>query len=182
MTGITVSEAMSTKPVSVRPSTSVLECARQLAEHDVGSLLVREGPRVFGILTEQDVVRKVVAPALDARRTSAGEIMTSPVQAIEPEKDLYEAILLMKNLDIRHLPVLDRGRVVGFLSEKDIMRLEPALLDVLDAAPDIREERRKPLPEQILGEGACEICGEFSMHIAATRDGRICPRCKEAAV
>lgn len=135
-TGISVSEAMSTRPVGVRPGTSVLECSRVLREHAVGCLLVLEGAAALGIITERDIVWKVIATARDTRTVTAREIMTAPVEAIAPERDIYDAIVLMKNLEIRHLPVMDQGRVVGVLSVKDILRLEPALFEVLEAVQE----------------------------------------------
>ncbi|MBT5021322.1 CBS domain-containing protein [Candidatus Woesearchaeota archaeon] len=142
-TGIKVCDAMTCKPIQLDIRTSVRECAEMMEKHHVGSVLVKKGRELVGIVTEQDIVRKVVSHKLDLEKTIVGDITTGKVTAISPEQDIYEAIILMRDNNIRHLPVMDGETMVGFITGKDILKLQPQLFEYLAEVIEIREQDRK---------------------------------------
>ena len=106
-------------------------CARKMRDEMVGSLVVIEGNKVVGILTEQDLARKVVAEAKDAHATLVKEIMSKKVVYINPDEDINKAVELMGQNSIKHLPVISNGKLEGIITFKDIIAIEPALIEIL---------------------------------------------------
>ncbi|MBW3003980.1 CBS domain-containing protein [Candidatus Woesearchaeota archaeon] len=142
-TGIQVAEAMTEVPVSVSPDTYLDECAKLMARMHVGSLIVKQGDDFLGIVTEQDFVRKAMAKNLPADLTKVKQIMKSELITISPEKDIFEALELMGEENIRHLPVVDGKRFIGFITGKDILKIQPSLFEILADKIELREEERK---------------------------------------
>lgn len=144
-TDFKVIDAMTTKPIQVTPETSLVDCAKLMTEHDVGSVLVLEEGRLRGIVTEYDIIRKGIAENKDVRTLKASEIMSVNVHTVQPNVNLFDAIVLMTELDVRHLPVVHEGEFMGFLTAKDILKIEPALFDIVFQEFELREEDRKPV-------------------------------------
>ena len=122
---------------SVAPDTSVFEVIRLMAERNVGSLLVMNGERLVGIVSERDYARKVALHGKNSRTTPVGEILTPAVHHVTPATTLNECMALMTDKRIRHLPVLEDGKVVGVISIGDLvnwtMRVQEATIDQLQA-------------------------------------------------
>jgi len=119
-----VSELLKSKPariVSVRPEQSVLEAIKVLATEDIGAALVMTGARLVGILSERDYTRKVVLKGRASDTTRVEEIMTAQVIVVNPRTKARECMALMTERNIRHLPVVDEGRVLGMISIRDIV-------------------------------------------------------------
>jgi len=120
----TVSEILSTKGqhvLSIGVDASVLDAALLMNEHKIGSLVVSEGARVQGIITERDILQRVVAERRDPARTRVGEVMTREVLCCTPETSLDEARGVMKHRRIRHMPVVDEHRrLQGLISIGDL--------------------------------------------------------------
>lgn len=142
-TGLCVAEIMTRKPITVPRNLSVRSAARIMKDKGVGSLLVTENGDLLGIMTKSDVIREVVAEARDAANITVGEIMVDAVITITPEKDIFDALVLMKDNDVRHLPVLDDDVLAGFLTIKDIIKVNPALFELIRDNIELREEERK---------------------------------------
>ena len=120
----TVAELLKLKPsrvVSVKPEQSVLEAIKVLASEDIGAAIVMSGARLVGIMSERDYTRKVVLKGRSSDSTRVEEIMTSSVVVVSPRTKARECMALMTEKNIRHLPVVDEGRVIGMVSIRDIV-------------------------------------------------------------
>jgi CBS domain-containing protein/uncharacterized membrane protein YuzA (DUF378 family) len=117
-----VREAMTLEPRSVSPTTSVREAARTLQDEDVGSLPVVENGRLLGILTDRDIALRVVAEGRDATTVTAGEVASRKLATVEPTESLHEALRVMAHHQVRRLPVVEDGRLVGMLAQADVAR------------------------------------------------------------
>ncbi len=126
-----VRDIMVYDPVMVTPDTNVVEIAKIMKEKNIGSVIVVEDGRLIGIVTEEDLIRRVLAEGRDPVRTKAVDVMTRPVVYVSPDTELKEAALLMARLGIGHLPVVEGNRVVGIIAEYDIVRLTPELIELL---------------------------------------------------
>ena len=142
-TGVRVSDAMTNEPVSVYPDTPMDKCAVLMKERDIGSLIVTENDVLKGILTEWDIVRKAVAVGKKPSETLASDIMESKVVTISPDSDIYDALLKMRNNDIRHLPVVKNKKLLGFLTLKDILKIQPELFDILVEKWEMRDSSER---------------------------------------
>ena len=120
----TVAELLRAKParvVKVRPEQSVLEAIKVLAQEDIGAAIVMTGDRLAGIFSERDYTRKVILKGRSSDSTRVEEIMTPNVVVVSPRTRTRECMALMTEKNIRHLPVVDQGRVVGMVSIRDIV-------------------------------------------------------------
>jgi CBS domain-containing protein len=122
----TVKDLLGTKaPVvySVRAKDSVFVCLGVLAEHDIGAVLVvGEDGDLEGIFSERDYARRVILTGRSSRDLSVSEIMTAEVVGIGPDRTVDECMAIMTAKRIRHLPVLEAGRVIGVLSIGDVVK------------------------------------------------------------
>ena len=146
-TNFKVIDAMTQNPVIISPEKSIQECAKLMSEQNVGSVVVMENGRLVGIITEFDIVQRAVAEGKNAQETTVKNMMSTSVHTIEPNVGLFDAINTMAQLDIRHLPVVNDGTFMGFLTAKDVLKIEPALFEILLDNIDLREEDRKPIPQ-----------------------------------
>jgi CBS domain-containing protein len=178
--GITAREAMTKHPVTIRPGVSVVNAVQRMLKENVGSLLVIEDKKLVGIVTEKDILIKVIAQQMDPKKTKVREVMTKDVITIAPDTDLYEIAKLMNEEDIRRLPVIEGGKLVGLITEKDLLKIEPSLLDVLIERMKIREPEIKPIIEEASLQGACEICGNYCEDLEEMGGMLICSLCKES--
>ena len=120
----TVSELLKAKPtrvVAVKPEDSVLEAIKVLARENVGAAIVMVGDRLAGIFSERDYTRKVILHGRSSDTTRVEEIMTSSVVVVSPRTHCRECMALMTEKNIRHLPVVEQGRVIGMVSIRDIV-------------------------------------------------------------
>ncbi|MFZ5607968.1 MAG: CBS domain-containing protein [Pseudomonadota bacterium] len=121
----TVRQLLDAKPaeiVSIGPDAPVIEALRRMAEREIGALLVMEGPELVGIVSERDYARKVVLQGRASKDTPVREIMTVQVRTVAPTDSVEHCMQLVTDRRIRHLPVLDGGRVVGVLSIGDLVK------------------------------------------------------------
>ena len=125
-------EAKSPEIIAIGPEAPVIDAIRLMAERGVGALLVMDGPRLVGILSERDYARKVVLQGRSSKETAVREIMTAQVQTVTLHDGLDHCMQLVTNSRIRHLPVLDGGEVVGVLSIGDLVKtvIELQQLDI----------------------------------------------------
>jgi CBS domain-containing protein len=107
---------------SIEPTATVFDAIARMAECGVGALLVLDGDRLAGIVSERDYTRKVILKGRSSKEERVEEIMTSDVVSATPEQTVEEAMRLMTNRHIRHLPITDNGRVVGVVSIGDLVK------------------------------------------------------------
>lgn len=109
---------------SVSETDMVLEAARMMNERKIGSVVVTHGENVVGIFTERDILVRVVAQGRDPGNTPVGEVMTRPVAVCHPDTKLEECKSIVSGKRIRHLPVVEEGRLVGIVTSGDLLARE----------------------------------------------------------
>ena len=105
----------------VHPQDTVFEALHLLAEYEAGALMVMDGGRLIGVLSERDYTRKVALQGRNSRTTTVAEIMSRNVFTVSPRTDIRECIALMKERKVRHLPVLDGNTVMGMIAVRDLL-------------------------------------------------------------
>lgn len=107
---------------SVHTDNSVFDAVKMMAEKGVGSLLVMDGDKLVGIITERDYARKIILEDRSSKKTTVGEVMTRKVLCVAPERTIDECMALMTDKRARHLPVVDHKQVVGVVSIGDLVK------------------------------------------------------------
>lgn len=152
-TGIKVIEAMTKRPVIVGPNISLIDAAKKMLKKDVGSLIIKEKGKLVGIITEKDLI-KIIANNVNTKNTIIKDVMNKRVIRIDPYADIYEAMLKMNKEGVRRLPVINKNdKLVGLLTVRDILIMQPTLIDLRLEHLGIREREDK------IREGVCENCG-----------------------
>jgi CBS domain-containing protein len=121
-----VAQILKAKPdqsvYTIGPDASVYDAMQVMADKGIGALLVTEGEKIIGILSERDYARKVALMGRSSKDTPVREIMSSSVMYVRPDQTNEECMALMTESRVRHLPVLDRGRLVGLISIGDLVK------------------------------------------------------------
>ena len=121
---------------TVTPSTSVFDALKRMAEKNIGALLVMEDEKIAGIFTERDYARKIILMGRSSKETLVRDIMSSPVMCVRPDQSNEECMALMTDNRMRHLPVVDNGKLIGLISigdlVKDIISEQKFIIDQLE--------------------------------------------------
>ena len=117
----TVAMIMSKKPKAVGPSVSIASAAKKMKAARVGSLFVKKGKKLVGIVTDTDIVRRAVAMSKPLGKLTVEKIMTSPICTIEGSATVDDAQDMMGDLGVRHLAVTQEGEIVGVVSVRDVL-------------------------------------------------------------
>lgn len=176
-TGYKVGEVMTHRPIIIGTDANLVACVDLMKRNHVGALLVSEKDELKGILTEQDIVHKLVGENRVANESKVAEIMEGTVNTVTPDQDIFEALMMMRNLNIRHLPVIEGGRLVGLLTLKDILKIQPQLFDLIVSKFELREEENKPINNIGDEEGICNICGNYSPKLKFRDEIAMCEEC-----
>ena len=115
-----IRNAMTENPRSISQSASVVEAARLMREEHIGSLPITDEEKLVGMITDRDITTRVVAEAADPKMTPVEDVYSRDLVSVEPDEDLEEALQLMARHQVRRLPVVENGRLVGIVSQADI--------------------------------------------------------------
>ena len=115
-----VRDTMTADPRSIGASASVIEAARLMREEHIGSLPITDDEKLVGMITDRDITTRVVAEAADPKMTSVGDVVSRDLISVEPDEDLEEAVQLMASHQVRRLPVVENGRLVGIVAQADV--------------------------------------------------------------
>lgn len=149
-TTIRVREIMSRPVLTVDVDANVLEAAAKMISANIGSLVVVHEGKPMGIITERDLVKKVVAKAEDPRRLRVGDVMNSPLIKIHPDASLRDAAAIMLKSGVKRLPVIsDDGKLVGIITDTDLV--SGSSLGLNDILADLIEMHRESVHFQSLG-------------------------------
>jgi CBS domain-containing protein len=137
-----VRDTMTGSPRSIDASTSVVEAAQLMREGHIGSLPITADEQLVGMITDRDIAMRVVAEAADHTNTSVGDVSSRDLVTVEADEDLDDALQLMARHQVRRLPVVENGRLVGIVAQADIALSEnekTAKLVEAISAPSERE-------------------------------------------
>lgn len=126
-----VEDVMVKEVITIDENSTIKEAAEVMNKFEIGCLIAVRKGKAMGILTERDVLKRVVADARDTTKTNVKKVMTSPLVVVEPSTDLEEAVKLMFQMKIKKLPVVDGKRLVGLISLTDIARFQPQMIKIL---------------------------------------------------
>ncbi|MHA1638496.1 MAG: CBS domain-containing protein [Candidatus Thorarchaeota archaeon] len=178
-----VRDIMSVNVVTITPGSSVLEVSRLMTKMDLGSIVIVDKERPVGIITESDIVRRVISEERDAKTTLAKDVMSSPLFNVLPNTPLTDAMRIMAKNNIRRVVVLKNDSLAGIITSRDILRWSPELIDILMESLKLKTDQVAAPANQdeddiMENGGICDGCGEFSNDLVS-EDGRyLCEACR----
>ena len=176
-TGYKIYDCMTTKPISVSSEATLEECAKVMSQNHVGALVIKDNHESKGLITEQDIVRNVIAKGINPLTKKVKDFMETKLITISSNEDIYNALIKMRDSNIRHLPVVDKEKMVGLLTLKDILKIEPQLFELVVEKFELREETRKPIDRIISSEAICQGCGAYAEDIQKVKGALLCEKC-----
>jgi CBS domain-containing protein len=143
-TGIRVGDIMTRDYIYVHPETNLQECAKKMIKQKVGSLIVRENKKLKGLVTKREIVWAVFKKSpKELQEIPAKDVMKRKIITIKPSADITEAMETFKTKKVRRLPVVELGKVIGIITLKDILKMDPGLFELIYESIRIREEAEK---------------------------------------
>jgi CBS domain-containing protein len=132
-----IRDVMTPDPRTVKPSDTVVDAARAMREDDFGAAVVEDNGNIRGLLTDRDIVVRAVAEGRDLSQTKVADVASEDVATVTPDQDVHDAIRLMREKNVRRLPVVEDGKPVGIVSLGDLaMERDPdSVLADISAAP-----------------------------------------------
>lgn len=174
-----VKDVMSSPVITVDEKATVNKVARLMEQHKLGCIIVTgEDEKPSGIITERDLVARVLAKNSRSSKMTAKEVMTSPLITIDPEETLSEAARRMSHLNIRRLGVVYRGQLVGVVSSKDILAVTPELIEMIQEKAKIEGTAAEEVPEKPPLAGYCDQCGRWSDTLREVEGNFLCEECQ----
>ena len=176
-----VKDVMTSPAVTVPEETSVDETAQLMGDDRLGCIIVtsKDG-KALGIITESDLVKRVLAKNIRPSKLMAKEVMSTPLITVDPDESLTETARRMNKLDVRRLGVIYKGNLVGIISSKDILAITPELLENMEEKARI--ERDTEVEEEELESsplaGYCEQCGSWSDNLDEVEGTYLCEECQ----
>ena len=180
-TRMIVKDIMSSPVVTLDENATSNKVATLMDENGLGCVIItNKAGKPVGIITERDLVIRVLAKNLMPDTVKAKEIATSPLLTITPDTKISEAARRMSRLDIRRLGVVYKGNLVGLISSRDIVGVMPELIEIIQERTRIEdaeqaeetEDEEKPL------SGYCDRCGVFSENLKAVDGQNLCEDCR----
>jgi signal-transduction protein with cAMP-binding, CBS, and nucleotidyltransferase domain len=177
-----VRDVMSSPVITIEENASANLVANLMDKEDLGCIIVtnKEG-KPLGIITERDLVVRVLAKNAKPDSLKASDVMTSPLNTIEPDATISDAARRMSRLNIRRLGVIYKGQITGLLSSKDILAVMPELIEIIQERARIENESRAT--EEVEEEpaplaGYCDHCGVWSDDLKQNNGEFLCEDCR----
>ncbi len=178
-TKMLVRDVMSSPVVTMAEDETSNKAAANMDMHDLGAVVViNKAGKSIGIITERDLVIRVVAKNLKPDTVKAKEIMTTPLVTIEPEATISDAARRMTRLDIRRLGVIYKGNLLGIISSKDILGVMPELIEIMQERSRIEGAERIEETEEVPLSGYCDRCNVYSESLKESNGQNICDECR----
>ena len=175
-----VKDIMSSPVITIEENGSAGSVAALMQKNKVGCVVVTAGEdRPIGIITERDLVVRVVASDLKPSKVAVKEIMSTPLITIGPDETLNEAGRMMSRLNIRRLGVMYKGKLVGIVSSKDVLSIMPELIEIIQEKTRIANQGISTgLLEQPPLAGYCDNCGQWADDLTEVEGNFLCEDCQ----
>ena len=177
-TRLAVRDVMTRTVVTATPDMSAAEAGKKMVENQVGNIIIVKDGGPVGIVTESDMVAKVIARNVKPGSIKLEQLMSKPLITTKSNDDIHDAVLMMAQKKIRRLPVIDSGALVGIITDTDVIQVSSEVNQILDNLIQMNRESVLDRRDVILTQGECEQCEEFSEDLRQ-EEGRLkCPRCR----
>jgi len=175
-TNMPVREAMSSPVVSVEENEDIVQVANRMRAQRIGAVIVvNNNGNPVGIVTERDIVTRVVADGVDPNSLIAGKVMSSPLKMVEPDLKIMDAMKMMDKENIRRLGVIYKGELVGIITDRNILRLVPTIVDIMKEQKEIMDNSISSGSSSV---GYCDRCELYSNNLREIDGEFLCEECR----
>ncbi len=175
-----VKDVMTSPVITISEGGSADRAAALMEKHSLGCVIVTtENDKPIGLITERDIVTRIVAKDIQPSKVTAREIMSTPLITIDPEEKLFEAARRMNRLNIRRLGVVYKGKLVGIITSKDIVAIMPELIEIIQEKARIgSQSEAERVADRPLLAGYCDNCGQWSNNLREVEGNFLCEECQ----
>ncbi|MCD4740724.1 CBS domain-containing protein [archaeon] len=173
--GIKVSDTMRKSVVTIHPEDTVAKALKAMVDLDIGCVLVSDKEKPVGIITDSNLLERVFSKNKDPSAVKAKDVMSHPLKSIDPDSDIEEAAALMRDLRMKRLPVVKGDRLVGLITETELISISPAVYELIKE----NIEARASLPNfhEAPVSGICDSCGNYSENLQLIEGMLMCRSC-----
>ncbi len=176
-----VKDIMTRDVATVDIKSDIPQLARKMLELDVGSVIITDGKHPIGIVTERDIVRKIIAKNIKPSAISVKDLMTSPLITITASEDVTEAMHMMVKMKIRRLPVVESGRLIGIVTDIDLIAVSAEMGSIFSDLIQMHREKIFAMETpQMINRGICEECGDNVDDLLLMNGKLVCESCRES--
>jgi len=177
-TRLAVRDVMTRTVVTATPDMSAAQAGKKMVENRVGSVIIVKDGRPVGIVTESDMVAKVIFKNVKPSSIKLEQLMSKPLITTKSSDDIHEAVLMMAQKKIRRLPVIDGDELVGIVTDADVIQVSSEINQILDNLIEMNRESVLDRRDVIITQGECEECEEFSEDLRQEGGRLKCPGCR----
>jgi CBS domain-containing protein len=175
--GIKVKDIM-LKPLMIEHDQSAKVAGNIMRKHRRYSLIVTKEDHPIGIITDSDMVKRLVAADKKPSTIAVGELMSKPIVTVAPNIDIIDAADVMKKNKIKRLPVMESGKITGIVELTDVAKASPEMIGLLKYKMQLRDAETDIIQSET--SGICESCANYSESLKHSKDGQwTCPECTD---
>lgn len=175
--GIKVADAMRKSVVTIHPEDTVDKALNAMVNLDIGCVVVSDKTTPIGIITDSNLLERVFHKKKDPSKVKAKDVMSHPLKSIDPSTDIEEAAQLMRDLRMKRLPVVKDNRLVGLVTETELINISPAVYDLIKENIESRACFSNSYESHVTG--ICDSCGNYSESLKLVEGMLICPSCNQ---
>ncbi|WP_135605740.1 cyclic nucleotide-binding/CBS domain-containing protein [Methanococcoides sp. NM1] len=175
---ISVKEVMTEKVITTDIEESALKVGKEMIKHNVGSIIVTKNDEAVGIITEREMIKKIIAKNKKPENVSASMLMSSPLIMIKPSTNVIDASKTMSKANIRRLAVMQNGKIAGIITDRDLLTIAPGLNTILADLIEMNREQNVIAEEEYEG-GICQRCGYYVADLAMVNGRILCESCRD---
>jgi signal-transduction protein with cAMP-binding, CBS, and nucleotidyltransferase domain len=173
-----VRDVMTANPVAVKAGASVIDAARLMTGREISSILVKEDNEFVGIMTDRDIVDRVVSQGRDPGTVKVSEVMSAPLLSISAEASVEEAAEKMRSNRIRRLVVEENHQKIGIIAESDMVRIAPELHFLIRERSKLDVQVHPTEPQAVIFAGFCEECRNYGDNLSNVNGKWLCEECR----
>ena len=158
---------------------SVLKASRVMTKSRRGYVVVLKGGKPVGILTDSDLLERVISKNKNPAKIKIRDIMSTPLITINPNTDIVDISKKMRKNVIKRLPVLSKGKLVGIVTHVELAYVTPEFLNILEERVKLKESGEEPPRTEETMAGICENCGNYSENLKYVNGKWLCENCRE---
>lgn len=177
-TRLAVRDVMTRTVVTATPEMTAAQAGKKMVEKRVGSIIIVTDDKPVGIVTESDMVAKVIFKNVKPSSIKLEQLMSKPLITTKSSDDVHDAVLMMVQKKIRRLPVLDGDELVGIITDADVIQVSSEVNQILDNLIEMNRESVLDRREVVITQGECEECEEYSDDLQQEGGRLKCPRCR----